>query len=191
MIYKRIQINSKRNSDIQILNSLNSSSKETPKESNYDENLISLISSKKNYNKSNTFEYDAKENLYYTNNNIKIGNSNLINKLDVKKSKTFNENEIGQNANYNQHLNYGQNYLETVKETLNESNSKMDISGINEIINKDEINIKEIKSRIENRINDIEAKENKIRFQESENNEPSCVATSSFINTKKNILSLK
>ena len=150
-----------------------------------------MISSKKNYNKSNTFEYDAKENLYYTNNNIKIGNSNLINKLDVKKSKTFNENEIGQNANYNQHLNYGQNYLETVKETLNESNSKMDISGINEIINKDEINIKEIKSRIENRINDIEAKENKIRFQESENNEPSCVATSSFINTKKNILSLK
>ena len=191
MIYKNIQINSKRNSDIQILNSLNSSSKETPKESNYDENLISLISSKKNYNKSSTFEYDAKENLYYTNNNIKIGNSNLINKLDVKKSKTFNENEIGQNVNYNQHLNYGQNYLETVKETLNESNSKMDISGINEIINKDENNIKEIKNRIENRINDIEGKENKIRFQESENNEPSCVATSSFTNTKKNILSFK
>ena len=67
-----------------------------------------MISSKKNYNKSSTFEYDAKENLYYTNNNIKIGNSNLINKLDVKKSKTFNENEIGQNVNYNQHLNYGQ-----------------------------------------------------------------------------------
>ena len=88
-------------------------------------------------------------------------------------------------------MNYGQNYLETVKETLNESNSKMDISGINEIINKDENNIKEIKNRIENRINDIEGKENKIRFQESENNEPSCVATSSFINTKKNILSFK
>ncbi len=106
MIYKCIQINSKRNSDIQILNSLNSCSKETPKESNYNENLISLISSKKNYNKSSSFEYEIKENIYYTNNNIKIGNSNLINKLDVKKSKTFPENNIGQNVKFNQHLNY-------------------------------------------------------------------------------------
>ena len=192
MIYKCIQINSKRNSDIQILNSLNSSPKETPKESNYDGNLISLISSKKNYNKSSTFDYNIKENIFYNNNNIKNGNLNLTNNQDVKKSKTFNENDdINHNANYNQHLNYGQNYLETVIETLNESNSKMDISLINENKAKDQINLKEIKKRIENKVNDIEVKENKLRFQESENNEPSCVATSSFTNTKKNILSFK
>ena len=69
------------------------------------------------------------------------------------------------------------------------SNSKIDISGINE--NKNNDNINEIKNKIENKVNNDEVKENKIRFQESENNGSSWMATLSGTNTKKNILPFK
>ena len=117
---------------------------------------------------------------------------NLLNKKDIKKSKTFNENDVIQNVNYNPHFNYGQNYLETVLETLNEmSNSKIDISGMNDYKNNNDININEIKNKIENKINDVEVKENKIRFQESEHNGSSLMITLSGTNTKKNVLPFK
>ena len=70
------------------------------------------------------------------------------------------------------------------------SNSKIDISGINENKNNDN-NINEVKNKIENKINNDEVKENKIRFQESDNNGSSWMATLSGTNTKKNILPLK
>ena len=172
----------------QVLSNINSNPQETPKESFCDENIIPL---RKSFSKSNTFDYDINGNLIYNNNDIKNGNINLLGGKDVKKSKTFNENDVIQNVNYNQHLNYGQNYLETVLETLNEmSNSKIDLSGINENkINDDNIN--EIKNKIENKNNDMEVKENKIRFQESDNNGSSLLVTLSGTNTKKNMLPFK
>ena len=171
----------------QVLSSINSNPEETPKESFNEENIIPL---RKSFSKSNTFDYDINGNLIYNNNDIRNRITNSPSKKDVKKSKTFNENDVNQNINYNQHFNYGQNYLETVLETLNEmSNSKIDISGINE--NKNNDNINEIKNKIENKVNNDEVKENKIRFQESENNGSSWMATLSGTNTKKNIFPFK
>ena len=97
------------------------------------------------------------------------------------------------NINVNLQYNNEQNYLETVKETLNEvSNSRIDITGLNEeknnnINNINNINYHENKIRIENKFNEIDMKEiNKIRNQESDNNGSSCQATlSGLTNTKK------
>lgn len=123
----------------QVLSSINSNPEETPKESFNEENIIPL---RKSFSKSNTFDYEINGNLIYNNNDIRNRITNSPSKKDVKKSKTFNENDVNQNINYNQHFNYGQNYLETVLETLNEmSNSKIDISGINENKNNDNINV--------------------------------------------------
>lgn len=115
-------------------------------------------------------------------------NNYLLNKNEVKKSKTFNQDKVFENnVNNNIHFNNGQNYLETVLETLNEmSNSKIDISNIN---GNNENNIKnEIKMKTEHKINDIDGKDNKLRFQESDNNGSSCMATLSGTNTKKNLI---
>ena len=116
-------------------------------------------------------------------------NRNLIN--EMKKSKTFN---IDENINCNLQYNNGQNYLETVKETLNEvSNSKIDISGLNEEKNNNNINYNENKIKIENKSNEVELKENnKVRIQESDNNGSSYQATlSGLANTKKNMFIFK
>ena len=111
--------------------------------------------------------------MYNNNIYIKNENSNSPNKEEMKKSRTFNDIDAFQNVKYNFHFNNGQNYLETVLETLNEvSNSKIDISGINEDKNKDKNNIpiymNEKKNKIELKIIDVDLHENKIKFQESE-----------------------
>ena len=170
-----------------MLSSINSNPKDTPKEDELEDNIIPLRNS---FSKSNTFDYDINGNLIY-NNKIKKENINIVNKEEVKKSKTFNENDVFQNnANNNLHFNYGQNYLETVLETLNEmSNSKIDISGLKENKTNDENNINnEIKNRTEIKINEVDFKDNKIKIQESENNGSSWMATISGTNTKKNII---
>ena len=109
------------------------------------------------------------------------------------KANTFNMDE---NINCNLQYNNGQNYLETVKETLNEvSNSRIDISGLNEDKNNNNnnINYNGNKVKIEHKCNDIDIKENnKIRIQESDNNGSSCQVTlSGLTNTKKNMFTFK
>lgn len=186
MVHKSFQHSIKCISDItipQVLSSINSNSRETPKESDLEDNIISI---RNNFAKSNTFEYDINGNIIF-NNNLKNGNTNSLSKKEVKKAKTFNEDDVFQNnGNYNLHFNNGQNYLETVVETLNEmSNSKIDITGINENKHKDENNIN---NEIKIKINDADVKENKLKFQESENNGSSCMATLSGTNSKKNYI---
>ena len=127
------------------------------------------------------------------NKNIRNKNENINLIEEIKKAKSFN---IDENINCNLQYNNAQNYLETVKETLNEvSNSKIDITGLNEDKNNNinNINYNENKIRIENKCNDIDIKENnKIKIQESDNNGSSCQATlSGLTNTKKNIFTFK
>lgn len=77
------------------------------------------------YNMSN-------EDLFYNINNLNeiINNNNI----PMQKSRTYQENEnIPNRASLILNLNYfGQNHLETVYETVNESNSKANSSEINE-----------------------------------------------------------
>ncbi len=187
---KSYQITGKSISEVnipQVLDDIYSDSIETPKEENNCEINISKLTLKKSLSKSNTFENYINDNIMYNNNiYIKNENSNSPNKEEMKKSRTFNDIDAFQNVKYNFHFNNGQNYLETVLETLNEvSNSKIDISGINEDKNKDK------KNKIELKINDVDIHENKIKFQESENNGSSWLATLSGTNTKKNVFPFK
>ena len=179
------------------LNSLFSDSQETPREIDCEEKKNSLV--KKNYSKSSTFNYDLNGNLYIVNNKLKNENENvniienIFDNNEMKKSKTFN---IDENINCNLQYNNGQNYLETVKETLNEvSNSRIDISGLNDDKNNNINNINNNQKKIknENKCNEIDIKDNtKIRIQESDNNGSSCQATlSGLTNTKKNIFTFK
>ena len=179
------------------LNSLFSDSQETPREIDCEEKKNSLV--KKNYSKSSTFNYDLNGNLYIVNNKLKNENENvniienIFDNNEMKKSKTFN---IDENINCNLQYNNGQNYLETVKETLNEvSNSRIDISGLNEEKNNNN-NINNYENRIikiENKCNEIDAKENnKIKNQDSDNIGSSCQATlSGGTNTKKILFTFK
>ena len=74
--------------------------------------------------KSSTFNYDLNGN-FIVKKKIKNKNENINLREEMKKAKTFN---IDENINCNLQYNNGQNYLETVKETLNEvSNSRIDI----------------------------------------------------------------
>ena len=173
-----------------VLNSLISSSVETPRESDCEENINTI--SKKNNLKSSTFNYDLNGN-FIVKKKIKNKNENINLREEMKKAKTFN---IDENNNCNLQYNNGQNYLETVKETLNEvSNSRIDISGLNEDKNNNINNINNNQKKIknENKCNEIDIKENtKIRIQESDNNGSSCQATlSGLTNTKKNIFTFK
>ena len=197
---KSYQITGKSISEVnipQVLDDIYSDTIETPKEENNCEINISKLTLKKSLSKSNTFENYINDNIMYNNNiYIKNENSNSPNKEEMKKSRTFNDIDAFQNVKYNFHFNNGQNYLETVLETLNEvSNSKIDISGINEDKNKDKNNIpiymNEKKNKIELKINDVDIHENKIKFQESENNGSSWLATLSGTNTKKNVFPFK
>ena len=130
---KSYQITGKSISEVnipQVLDDIYSDSIETPKEENNCEINISKLTLKKSLSKSNTFENYINDNIMYNNNiYIKNENSNSPNKEEMKKSRTFNDIDAFQNVKYNFHFNNGQNYLETVLETLNEvSNSKIDLS---------------------------------------------------------------
>ena len=81
--------------------------------------------------KSITYNMTNEDLLYNINNlNEMINNTNI----PMQKSKTYQENEnISSRASLILHLNYfGHNHLETVYETVNESNSKVNSSEINE-----------------------------------------------------------
>ncbi len=172
-----------------VLNSLISSSVETPRESDCEENINTI--SKKNNLKSSTFNYDLNGN-FIVKKKIKNKNENINLREEMKKAKTFN---IDENINCNLQYNNGQNYLETVKETLNEvSNSRIDLSGLNEEKNNNNINNYENRIiKIENKCNEIDAKENnKIKNQDSDNIGSSCQATlSGGTNTKKILFTFK
>ena len=136
-----------------VLNSLISSSVETPRESDCEENINTI--SKKNNLKSSTFNYDLNGN-FIVKKKIKNKNENINLREEMKKAKTFN---IDENINCNLQYNNGQNYLETVKETLNEvSNSRIDISGLNEDKNNNINNINNNQKKIknENKCNEID-----------------------------------
>ena len=75
----------------------------------------------------------SNEDLLYNINNLnEIINNN--NNISLHKSKTFQDNENASNReNLILRLNYfGQNHLKTVYETVNESNSKVNSSEVNE-----------------------------------------------------------
>ena len=154
------------------LNSLFSDSQETPREIDCEEKKNSLV--KKNYSKSSTFNYDLNGNLYIVNNKLKNENENvniienIFDNNEMKKSKTFN---IDENINCNLQYNNGQNYLN------------------NNNINNYENRI----IKIENKCNEIDAKENnKIKNQDSDNIGSSCQATlSGGTNTKKILFTFK
>ena len=85
----------------------------------------------KSLTKSITYNMSNEDLLYNINNLNEIINNN--NNIPLHKSKTFEDNENASNReNLILRLNYfGQNHLETVYETVNESNSKVNSSEIN------------------------------------------------------------
>ena len=85
----------------------------------------------KSLTKSITYNMSNEDLLYNINNLNEIINNN--NNIPLYKSKTFQDNEDASNReNLILRLNYfGQNHLETVYETVNESNSKVNSSEIN------------------------------------------------------------
>ena len=192
----------------QILNSIYSNQKETPVENISEQSLKNELNleQKKNFVKSSTFNYDINNNLFY-NKNINIETSlNNKDENEVKKSKTLNENDIYKNINDNMHfnINNGHYYLETVLETLNEVSNCSEIeeqkNNNNNICinnnNKNENKINEDNKDKENYMNIKINKKNKneisdTKFQESDNNASSWVATLSGTNTKKNIFPFK
>ena len=192
----------------QILNSIYSNQKETPVENISEQSLKNELNleQKKNFGKSSTFNYDINNNLFY-NKNINIETSlNNKDENEVKKSKTLNENDIYKNINDNMHfnINNGHYYLETVLETLNEVSNCSEIeeqkNNNNNICinnnNKNENKINEDNKDKENYMNIKINKKNKneisdTKFQESDNNASSWVATLSGTNTKKNIFPFK
>ena len=192
----------------QILNSIYSNQKETPVENISEQSLKNELNleQKKNFGKSSTFNYDINNNLFY-NKNINIETSlNNKDENEVKKSKTLNENDIYKNINDNMHfnINNGHYYLETVLETLNEVSNCSEIeeqkNNNNNICinnnNKNENKINEDNKDKENYINIKINKKNKneisdTKFQESDNNASSWMATLSGTNTKKNIFPFK
>ena len=192
----------------QTLNSIYSNQKETPVENISEQSLKNELNleQKKNFGKSSTFNYDINNNLFY-NKNINIETSlNNKDENEVKKSKTLNENDIYKNINDNMHfnINNGHYYLETVLETLNEVSNCSEIeeqkNNNNNICinnnNKNENKINEDNKDKENYINIKINKKNKneisdTKFQESDNNASSWVATLSGTNTKKNIFPFK
>ena len=192
----------------QILDSIYSNQKETPVENKSEQSIKNELNleQKKNFGKSSTFNYDINKNLFY-NKNINIKTSlNNKDENEVKKSKTLNENDIYKNINDNMHfnINNGHYYLETVLETLNEVSNCSEIeeqkNNNNNICinnNKNENKIIEDNNKDkENYINIKINKKNKIeisdtKFQESDNNASSWVATLSGTNTKKNIFPFK
>ena len=86
----------------------------------------------KSLTKSITYNMSNEDLLYNINNLNEIINNN--NNIPLYKSKTFQDNEDASNReNLILRLNYfGQNHLETVYETVNESNSKVNSSEVNE-----------------------------------------------------------
>ena len=86
----------------------------------------------KSLTKSITYNMSNEDLLYNINNLNEIINNN--NNIPLHKSKAFEDNENASNReNLILRLNYfGQNHLETVYETVNESNSKVNSSEVNE-----------------------------------------------------------
>ena len=94
-------------------------------------NIDNAENEPKSLAKSITYNMSNEDLLYNINNLNEIINNN--NNIPLYKSKTFQDNEDASNReNLILRLNYfGQNHLETVYETVNESNSKVNSSEIN------------------------------------------------------------
>ena len=94
-------------------------------------NIDNAENEPKSLAKSITYNMSNEDLLYSINNLNEIINNN--NNIPLYKSKTFQDNEDASNReNLILRLNYfGQNHLETVYETVNESNSKVNSSEIN------------------------------------------------------------
>ena len=94
-------------------------------------NIDNAENEPKSLAKSITYNMSNEDLLYNINNLNEIINNN--NNIPLHKSKTFEDNENASNReNLILRLNYfGQNHLETVYETVNESNSKVNSSEIN------------------------------------------------------------
>ena len=95
-------------------------------------NIDNAENEPKSLAKSITYNMSNEDLLYNINNLNEIINNN--NNIPLYKSKTFQDNEDASNReNLILRLNYfGQNHLETVYETVNESNSKVNSSEVNE-----------------------------------------------------------
>ena len=164
--------------EVNILNSIYSNPKETPREmeeyndrnltikidDNQELNLLvknNNANSGKNPQKNEEDKIWAKSNTYALgerdiSNNELIDNNLNENIYDSKKSKTISENESVQRIN-NLRLN---NHLETVLETINEiSNSKIDVSKLSDDPEKDNKN---------NNLNNIVNKDDTCKYKKEE-----------------------
>ena len=195
--------------EINILNSIYSNQKETPREMEEynDRNLtikiddnqeLNLLAINNNSNSAKSPQKNEEDKIWTKSNTYALGERDISNNEDnyeSKKSKTISENENVPRIN-NLRLN---NHLETVLETINEiSNSKIDVSklsddpekdnknnNLNNNINKD--NICKYKKEEASKVNinidhKIQVSENKINDSE---NTTSTLVTTTWNNTKK------
>ena len=195
--------------EINILNSIYSNQKETPREMEEynDRNLtikiddnqeLNLLAINNNSNSEKTPQKNEEDKIWTKSNTYALGERDISNNEDnyeSKKSKTISENENVPRIN-NLRLN---NHLETVLETINEiSNSKIDVSklsddpekdnknnNLNNNINKD--NICKYKKEEASKVNinidhKIQVSENRINDSE---NTTSTLVTTTWNNTKK------
>ena len=195
--------------EINILNSIYSNQKETPREMEEynDRNLtikiddnqeLNLLAINNNSNSAKSTQKNEEDKIWTKSNTYALGERDISNNEDnyeSKKSKTISENENVPRIN-NLRLN---NHLETVLETINEiSNSKIDVSklsddpekdnknnNLNNNINKD--NICKYKKEEASKVNinidhKIQVSENKINDSE---NTTSTLVTTTWNNTKK------
>ena len=195
--------------EVNILNSIYSNPKETPREMEEynDRNLtikiddnqeLNLLAINNNSNSAKSPQKNEEDKIWTKSNTYALGERDISNNEDnyeSKKSKTISENENVPRIN-NLRLN---NHLETVLETINEiSNSKIDVSklsddpekdnknnNLNNNINKD--NICKYKKEEASKVNinidhKIQVSENKINDSE---NTTSTLVTTTLNNTKK------
>ena len=196
--------------EVNILNSIYSNPKETPREmEEYNEqNLtikiddnqeLNLLVKNNNSNSEKTPQKNEEDKIWTKSNTYALGerdiSNNENNNYDSKKSKTISENESVQRIN-NLRLN---NHLETVLETINEiSNSKIEASKLSDepekdnknnnlSNNADKDNICKYKKEEASKVNinidhKIQVSENRINDSE---NTTSTLVTTTWNNTKK------
>ena len=196
--------------EINILNSIYSNQKETPREMEEyndrdltikidDNQELNLLVKNNNSNSEKTPQKNEEDKIWAKSNTYALGerdiSNNENNNYDSKKSKTISENENVPRIN-NLRLN---NHLETVLETINElSNSKIEVSklsdepekdnknnNLNNNVNKD--NICKYKKEEASKVNinidhKIQVSENRINDSE---NTTSTLVTTTLNNTKK------
>ena len=196
--------------EINILNSIYSNQKETPREMEEyndrdltikidDNQELNLLVKNNNSNSEKTPQKNEEDKIWTKSNTYALGerdiSNNENNNYESKKSKTISENENVPRIN-NLRLN---NHLETVLETINElSNSKIEVSklsddpekdnknnNLNNNVNKD--NICKYKKEEASKVNinidhKIQVSENRINDSE---NTTSTLVTTTLNNTKK------